>query len=68
MHTSASDGATASANLVQFSIYGGKQTGRFFVDGQAAYVHADQDVRRNIGFAGTGTRGNGTAAARSMAG
>lgn len=50
--------ASANATAVQFSVYGGLQSGPWFVDGQASYLHLDQDVRRNLPVWGASTRDN----------
>jgi autotransporter-associated beta strand protein len=52
-------GGTDSGAAVQFAVYGGWQFGSFFVDGQAAYLHVDRDVRRNVSFASVSVTGNG---------
>jgi uncharacterized protein with beta-barrel porin domain len=57
IQTSAGNGATVNGNLVQFSIYGGTRWGRMFLDGQADYLYADQQVRRDLSFAGVAAHG-----------
>ena len=48
--------ASADASGVQFTAYGGLQSGIFFADGQVATLLANQDVRRNMSlFGGTAT-------------
>lgn len=51
-----SNGASDNGTAVQFALYGGLHAGAFFVDGQAAYMHMDQDVRRYMGAWGATTR------------
>jgi fibronectin-binding autotransporter adhesin len=58
VQVSTGNGATVSGNLVQFSIYGGVHSGQVFLDGQADYIHADQQVRRDLGFAGSSSGGS----------
>ena len=58
VQTSTDTGATASGNAVQFTIYGGLQSGPLFLDAQAAYLHVDQDVQRNLSAWATSARGS----------
>lgn len=52
------DGGSVSSNGFQVAAYGTASLGRVFLDGQVHYDHADQDVRRNTSFWGTGAKGN----------
>ena len=52
-----SAGATDNGTAVQFSVYGGLQSANLFLDGQVAYTHVDQNVRRSVGF--SNITGNG---------
>jgi outer membrane autotransporter protein len=54
-----SNGATNDGTSVQFTLYGGFQSGALFLDGQASYAHVDQDVRRMIGVSGSAAKSNG---------
>ncbi|KAA5613882.1 autotransporter outer membrane beta-barrel domain-containing protein [Rhodovastum atsumiense] len=53
-----SNGASIDGDAVNLSVYGGHRSGLFFVDGQAAYMHADQDATRNLSAWGQGVRGS----------
>lgn len=55
-----SNGATDTGTSVQFSLYGGVQSGLLFLDGQAAYTHGDQAVRRSLALSSTAATSNGT--------
>ena len=48
---------TDNGTAVQFSVYGGLQSANLFLDGQVAYAHVDQNVRRSVGF--SNITGNG---------
>jgi outer membrane autotransporter protein len=54
-----SNGNTDSGTAVQITLYGGLQSGLFFVDGQGAFMHVDQTERRNLSLWSVSTRGDG---------
>ena len=54
-----SGASNASGTAVQFAAYGGYSAGPFFMDGQLAYMHLDEDVRRDLGLWASTARGNG---------
>lgn len=58
LHSTASSGARAGGTAVQFLAYGGWQSGPLFLDAQGGYLHADQDVRRDLSPWGISARGN----------
>jgi autotransporter-associated beta strand protein len=57
--STSSGGATDSGTAMQFTIYGGWQSDRFFLDGQAAFLHMDETMRRTLSLFGTAARGSG---------
>jgi autotransporter-associated beta strand protein len=61
LRTSSGSGATANGTAVQFALYGGWHSDLLFVDGQADYLHVDQDVRRSLPGWGSAAQGSAPA-------
>jgi autotransporter-associated beta strand protein len=61
VQTQASNGGQATGNTVEIALYGGVRSGSLFLDAEAAYLHMDENVQRDLNLWGTSSRGSTTA-------